>query len=47
MQRTHSSVDSLASITKAEDVGTVASLLRRYPSLAQDILLYSNLFGRN
>ena len=37
MQGTRSRVDSLAPVTKAEVVETVASLLHRCPSLARDI----------
>ena len=47
MQGTRSRVDSLAPVTEAEVVKTVASLLHRRLSLAWDILLRSDLSGCN
>ena len=47
MQGTRSRVDSLAPVIKAEVVETVASLLRRCPSLARDFLSRSDLSGRS
>ena len=47
MQGTYSRVDFLASVTEAEIVETVASLLHYCPSFAWNILLRSGLFGRS
>ena len=47
MQGTCFRVDSLAPLIEAEVVKTVASLLRYYPSLAQDILSRSDFSCRS
>ena len=47
MQGTYSKVDFLALVTEVGVVKTVAGLLCRCSSLAQDILSHNDFFSRN